>query len=154
MGEESIRLELHGYSAEQVLDAMARDFWNEHRLDAVESAIEKTIKAKLDEAVGTYLKDQIEPKVAAIIDEGWQQTNSYGEKSGPVVTLSTLVRERLVGKGSNSYHDTFAQVCDRMTKAAIEKELAPLIAKARDEITAMLDRATLEKLRAALGGKP
>lgn len=131
--------------------------------EAMRKLIDQKISALAQEYVRNTLDDTIRARISATVDaviaDGWQQTNSYGEPSGKRITLKERVSDLLL-KAQDRYDRS--NWLDKQIKAAAEgvltkefkAEIDAAKAKVRAELDAVLTGKVTEALKSAIGLKP
>lgn len=167
-----IDVEIPDITQEQVIDAMAGRLLGCEYEHSGEPDDPTPVPTKWDrKAIGKHLRTYFEAKVAelaaetvrhtfdevirariasavdAVLSEGWQQTNQYGERTGMKLDLKARVSEVLTQSRGDHYNRQ-PSVLDAMVKTAVEeflsKELNPVINNAKDELKRQLDAKVMK----------
>lgn len=99
-----------------------------------------------DQAVRRVFDGLIRARIAAAVDavlaDGWQETNSYGERTGAKLDLKGRIGKLLTEARGDSYNRN-PSIMDATVKAAVEgflgREFQPLIDAAKEELKKCLD---------------
>lgn len=125
--------------------------------------INRRVEAKFDQIAADAFKEAVNTeataRIQAILDEGWQETSTWGEKTGKRVTIREMIVEKLGEKVGQGYDrpgkSLIRHLVGEAVKGALGKELAAELEKAKNEIRDAVDGLIKEKLtetlRAALG---
>lgn len=123
----------------------------------VSEIAESHVRADVDNEI----QDRVALAVDAVLAEGWQATNTYGEPRGPKVDLKGRVSEVLLTATRDGYSGNAMTPIERQVKAAVDglisKEFAKEIEAARKSLREQLDVAVsakfVETLKTAMGLK-
>ncbi len=177
-----IEFDIQDISRDEVIESMARQLlveWHEEtdpesgpqtyrRQTKLGEQMKHYLDSKIAELADVLVREQfdkvviqrIAAQVDAVLAEGWQVTNQYGEARGPKVDLKGRITELLLKPGRDSYGNGESMTpIDRQVKAAIDgligKEFAKDIETARKSLKAQLDASVAAKftdtLKKALG---
>lgn len=150
-----MEIKLEGFREDQVVKAIA-GMVEEQVHERVNEAVRGAIKGALEDAIGELVLEQLRPAVAALIAEGWQKTNDYGDPVGPRVGLKERVNEQL--QKCDSYGSREPWV-NKYVREAIEAELRGDLGKEltkakeaiRGTVTGIVQQKLNETLAEALG---
>lgn len=130
--------------------------------DQMRKLIEQKVSEIAESHVRADIDNEIQERIALAVDavlaEGWQATNTYGEPRGPKVDLRGRVSEVLL-TATRDYSGSPMTPIERQVKAAVDnlisKEFAKEIEAARKSLREQLDTAVsakfTETLKTALG---
>lgn len=103
---------------------------------AVRDGIDDAIRARIAEAVD------------AVLSEGWQQTNNYGEPSGKKLDLKARISELLTTARGDGYSGRKPALMEEHVQKAVEgflsKELTPVIDEAKASLKRQLDAKVMK----------
>jgi len=116
-------------------------------LDSVQStideAIQKHIEATLVATTEEIITSRIAAAVDAVLEEGWQRTNAYGEKMGPAIGIKERISEMLL---KPDQYDSKTRI-DKAIESAVERtmrdHLAGPIATARKKYEELVDQKAI-----------
>jgi len=120
-------------------------------LDSVQStideAIQKHIEATLVATTEEIITSRIAAAVDAVLEEGWQRTNAYGEKMGPAIGIKERISEMLLKPDQlASDYDSRTRI-DKAIESAVERtmrdHLAGPIAAARKKYEELVDQKAI-----------
>ena len=160
--EKKIAITIEGYDASQVKDWIATRVERsvEEGLDRrVNEALRDAAQAAIDTMSDRIAKERVTKDIEAILAEGWQQTDSYGNHNGKLYTLRDRVR---------GFFDTKADSYDRQTRVekwiaeAVQRELATVLKtevesaqkRLRDAFDDVLKLKFADTMRKMLGVEP
>lgn len=113
--------------------------------------IEKTVIKRVQRAVDEQIKAVTAEKIGTAVDDvlvaGWQTTNSYGEPSGPRVTLRDRVSKIITEAQDGGWNGQRKTLID----AIVERKLAELFDHRNGAIGKAIEEAQA-KLRSAIDG--
>ena len=107
----------------------------------LKNAIGKTVEARLRTLTDAALKEAFNKTLT----EGWQRTNTYGEPTGPKLTLQSRVLEYLT-KG-DGYRDPVADVYKEAVQAELKGEAGKLLTEAKVRLRGFIDSTIADKMR-------
>lgn len=134
----------------------------EQRLaDAVEAQFESTIadmiRDRVAELIDDVSRDFIRKAVTDAVNDGWQQTNSYGEAYGPKVGLKGRIAEML-SKQEGDYNRRESrvekiarEVLEQSLHAEFGKELSAARERFKAQVNEVVAAKFTETIKAALG---
>lgn len=131
--------------AEMVLSRVA-DESRKH----LSSAVHKQIADAIDRTVKDIVESKLASEIEAILAEGWQKTNSYGEPTGDRITFRQRVSNLIEARDNYSSERRIDKIVKETVETTLRGEFAKEVAEARAKVRAMLDGALNEKLAAAL----
>lgn len=160
---ERTTITITGLTADQVAGQVAREVM--YGQDGYATPFKERIEAIVEERVRTWVDAEIEKlgggaiekAVAAVLAEGWQETNRYGEATGKRMTLKERIASMIVepigdynGKGPR-----MQKIAEDVLTKAIHSEFGKEIETGRARLRAAVDdviKAKLtETLKSALG---
>jgi hypothetical protein len=162
---EKTTITITGLSVEHVADQVA--FRIMHDRDGDETRFSERIEAIVEERVREWVNGQIERlasieierAVAAVLEEGWQQTNQYGEATGKRMTLKERIAAMLQEPTGDAYSGgrkpRIDHVAHQLLNKALHESFGKEIEAGRGRLRAAIDdviKAKLtETLKSALG---
>lgn len=136
---------LHGEGYEGSLD------------DRIEEAITTSVRDSLRDVAERLIEQRVRAEIENVMLEGWQRTNQYGEPTGELATVSSLIRDALT-KESGDYHrrETMAakltrELLETTMRSEFDKEIKAARQAFRDKIDAVLAGHLTDALRKAVG---
>jgi hypothetical protein len=155
-----ITLTLKGYDEEQILTRLC-GYLEDRMRDQVQGRLDKAIDAAVGGAMVRLVDEQVALKVAeaceAVITQGWQETNGYGEPTGKITTL----KERIAGwlnareSGYSNSPTRIEKLMSEMIGRWLQKDFAKELDAAREAFKKQVDAVVTaklgESLKAALG---
>jgi hypothetical protein len=122
---------------------------------AFKAFIDKRVSDTVSELVREIGRDQVDAQVRAILAEGWQKTDDYGQARGGRVSLRERVQEMFHKADRYESRSMFERVIkeelDKALKGELGKELEAARAKIRSEVDQITRAKLNESLKAALG---
>lgn len=115
--------------------------------ETVVAQVRKHLEASIEEFTQAHIRAAVE----AIMSEGWQKTNSYGEPCGPKMTLRDRIAEQLTSvRDSYSRKTWLDEVIEKNVTAVFSAEFAKQIEDARHKFRELLDGTIAAKLQESL----
>lgn len=146
------------YDAEYDDDGELIDDGQRHKQidQVIRQTVISTVRKRLDEAITAVTNEHITTAVKSIMEEGWQKTNSYGEPTGPKVTLKDRVSELLTSvRDSYSRKSWIDELVEKHVAAVYERDFKVAIEETRAKFRALLDgkiaASVQDALKSALG---
>lgn len=159
--EKNIHITVTGLDSQQVQDWI---------LERLSEQLEESVKAKLEKMAETAVElrtcelvdklahERIQKDIDAVLAEGWQKTDSWGNPMGKVTTLRERVRGFLDAK-EDDYHRTtrvekwLAESVKGALADALKVELEDAKKRLRESFDEVIKAKLHETLRTALGVK-
>lgn len=116
--------------------------------DAIRTTVNRMVRAAVEEQIKAITAEKITAAVEEIMAEGWQVTNSYGEPSGPRVTLRDRVSKIITDAQDGGWNGNRKRLID----AIVERKLAEMF----DHRSGPIGQAVAEaqtKLKASIDGQ-
>ena len=140
----------------RIIDAIARQF-TQFAEAKVRVAIAKAILNEVERRADTVSDELIRSTVVELLAEGWEQTNTYGESTGKVMTLKERISERLIptnrgmGLPDVPIKKFVQEEVNRVLRAEFESELTEVRKAFRAQVDAALAGKMTEALRKSVG---
>jgi hypothetical protein len=139
-----------------IILASVESIFSENYRDWVRECIQKKVAEAVQNALGETLNDLaadvLKPRVEAIVERGWVQTNSYGEPKGEPKKLDTMLREALFSE--NNYHNARQGLAVKTFEEALQKalqgELGAALKEAQAKVRKMVDETVMGKFQQSL----
>lgn len=118
----------------------------------IAKAVEKAVESVTEEAI----KDRLTAAVEKAIEEGWQKTNHYGERTGPTVTLKERIsafldsRQRWDSDYNTRETSLVDYVLQKMITKKLETEFTEIFKMAKETFKKAVDANLQDKVRSAL----
>lgn len=117
-------------------------------------AFESFVKTQVAQTVGQMVREigreHIDAEIRAILAEGWQRTDDYGQARGGRVSLRDRVQEMFHKTDRYESRSMFEKVIKEELDKALKGELGKELDAARAKIRAEVDQITRAKLNEAL----
>lgn len=122
---------------------------------AVDKAIEKAVGEALSARLDTIADAHLRPEVARVINEGWHETNSYGEHTGKALSLRDRIGLYFKGDryGKNSMDQIFTQELDKALLTEAGKQFRDALAGLKGKIDADFGARIQTAVKQAMGIK-
>jgi hypothetical protein len=144
-----MKIEIEGFAEEHFLEALTREVHN-RASDLIDKAIREGIQPALEEALSTLAVEVLRPAVVAVLEEGWQPTDGYGNPKGDRMDIKGIIRDSLVGK-KNTYEESAAErIANEVVRTEYKRDIDGEIAKLRDGFRKQVDEALQVKFRDAM----
>lgn len=115
---------------------------------AVKSFIDDRAKKAIDHTVREHLESAIGPRVAKVLDEGWQTYSSFGEKTG-VKKLPEFIAEWM--KASSGYNCTNLQsLIEKAISIKLDQAFSKEMEEAKQSFRAKVDQLLSGKIATGL----
>lgn len=114
----------------------------------IEAAILKLVNEKVGERIEAIADRLVEPRIEAILNEGWQPTDTYGNPSGDKKSLSTMVREHLV-TGNTPYNGNRTRIMDAANDE-MRKAVADVVKAHAKTLRDTMTKDVAEELRKSI----
>lgn len=151
-----LKIEIEGWNESDLHERLVRAMVERYH-DELAAHVRERVEAAVDERLSRLADEHLREAVAQIVREGFQQTNSYGEATGPRVTLKDRIGQYLAGRDSYDRKSRIDAVFEKLLGEALNRELGEELKRAREAFRAQVDgvlQAKLtESLRSALGLK-
>jgi uncharacterized protein (DUF2267 family) len=119
--------------------------------EAVETVVREAIESKMD----ALMDEQLRPEVARILAEGWSKTNSYGEPVGQRLTLRDRIATYLNGDGYRKPLDEiFRSELERQLKTEAGKAFTEALNGLRGRVDSEFGARIQAAIKTAFGMKP
>lgn len=134
----------------------------EERLaSAVEAAFEHTLAEMIEAKVGALIdeigREHVKKAVVAALDEGWQETNNYGEPTGKKLGVKGRIAA-LLDKQEGDYNKRMTRadkIAGEVIDSALRDQFGEELKAARDRFKKQLDDVVAAKftetIKSALG---
>lgn len=156
--DKAITITVNGYDADEVKDWLTKQVGEELRpliYKEVRAAVDRAVK----EAADGLLRDRILSEVEAVLTQGWQPTNEYGEPKGPKETVRDRIRNAFSKRGDGYYDKAtllekwVEEGVSRVLEATLKEEVKAAREKLRASFDAVLQSKFTDTLRETLGVK-
>lgn len=150
------------FTREELLDKVAErcveGLFGRYGNDSLESAMRKCVtdmvRERAEEKVEGVIEAHVTVAAMKICEEGFTQTDSYGQPKGQRKTIAAFVLEYLQSPNPNDYNNRdksrlFA-TADRLVSEYIAKEIQPELVKLKERAKHALDTNVVAKVREAL----
>jgi hypothetical protein len=152
---EKLTITMDGYDASQV------QAWLDERVGssvarALDEKVADAIEARVAKLVDELTRERLKKEVDALLDEGWKETDRWGNETGKAFSLRDRVRGALDAKDRYDGNPV-----DKLVKEAVSYKLEGILkeemASARTRLKAAFDEVLQAKfsdtIREALGLK-
>lgn len=151
--ETSITITLNGFREQHIVAAVAGSLVERHS-DEIDRIVRERIDGALTSLLDGEIKEQITARVKVAVEEGFDETNHYGEWTGKRISLRERIAKLLTEKHREGYQGPEETIVERLARKTIEESLAGAfndeIAEARKRLRAALDNALAQKVAEAL----
>lgn len=135
------------------VETTAPKYRGETIANLVKNVVMERTRRAVDEAVKEVTGEHVRAAVAAILEEGWQKTNSYGEPTGPKMDLKARIGALLV-EVQDTYSSNRRPWIENIVREQVDKTFAAVFAKeiegAKAKFRAALDGTISAKLQESL----
>lgn len=151
----TVEIKLTGYGVQQLVDQVAAAV-REDAQERINDAVRGAIKEAIDAAVLDLTRERIAAEVSAVMAEGWQPTDGYGNPNGEKLTLRQRVSKAISSQLDR--HDSYDRKTpvQKMVEEAVSKalgnEVGAELKRAKEAIREQVDTLINSKLREAIGG--
>ena len=154
--EQKMTIHVDGITIDQILERLSNLVEQQVRMQ-MSAKVKDSIDVHVAKIVEEVTRERIFREANALLEEGWKQTDSYGEPTGKVFTLRERVRGIFDGKDRNGY-DRLTMI-EQWLKNAVERDLAKVLTEetelVRKQLKAAFDDVVkakfAETLRKSLG---
>lgn len=163
MGETTLTTTITGYDVERVEQMLVQHLAAQFEKETLE-AIQKEARGRAQARVKEIAKETIDAEVQKALAEGWEETSTWGEKTGKRFTLRSFIVDYLktdrAEEERNGYSDQPRRppvywATKRAIAAVFSKEFETEIDTARKALRVQLDAIVagkfVETLKSALG---
>lgn len=120
--------------------------------ERINTAIRGALKGHVDAKLSALVEEHLRPAVAAVIAEGWQMTNHYGESTGPKVDLKARVSSMLNATDGYNRQSFIQKTAQEILDKGLREELGKQIEDAKKAFRAQVDGVLQAKFKEALAG--
>lgn len=143
-----IEVKIHGDELVQAVRHAAEHQIAEELGENFRSWLREKAEEAIEERIAALTGEEIAAAVREVLATGWAKTNSYGERTGQVTTVSSRVREWLEPR--DSYRNPLPDIFREELTKALKGELGKVLAEATAKLRAMVDETIAAKLRGVL----
>jgi hypothetical protein len=119
-----------------------------------QNQVKRELNTLVYEKSEKMIQERLEREIDAALAEGWQKTDHYGAKSGPVLTLRDRISEVLTKAEDRYGSNGGMRWIDARVKEAVAHFVATdfkaELAEAKERLRGMIDDAVMGQLRDAL----
>lgn len=109
----------------------------------IDEAIQKHIEDTLVATTEEIITSRIVAAVDAVLEGGWQRTNSYGEKMGPAIGLKERISEMLLKPDDYDRKPRIDKAIEAAVDRTMKEHLAVPIAAARKKYEELVDQKAI-----------
>ena len=152
-----LTLEVQNWTEERVYAAVAEMLVEQNR-EGINERVKSLVEQKVQTEVDRISEDLIRREVLRVLEEGWTETTTWGEKTGKRFTVrqrieGVLFAKKQEGSYPNQYETTLVdRIVREVTTAALHKELKAEIEDAQKRFRAAVDDVIKSKLVETLKG--
>jgi hypothetical protein len=110
---------------------------------------DQAVRRVFDEAI----RDRIYAAIDAVLAEGWQETNGYGESTGAKLDLKGRIGKLLTETRGDSYNrqkSVLGEHTEKAVESIVAKEFQPVIDAAKAHLKTCLDEKVMKTVSATI----
>lgn len=123
--------------------------------ERIGKAVDDAIKGEVEAQIREVTREHVEPLVSKVLEDGWQETDTWGDPKGKPFKASKLVRDLLTRKDRNSSWSTSwaEDMIREIMKKDLKKDIDEVRAQIRKSIDSEVGALLQQSMKNALGLK-